>query len=93
VAGFGSAKGSTKRRISSRARAQGFDETTSTIAAALHASSVAALLEDVGSGAVSNQVEDVALADVAIVIGANPTVNHPVAATFMKNRQERTKSS
>ncbi len=50
-----------------------------------HASSVAALLEDVGSGAVSNQVEDVALADVAIVIGSNPTVNHPVAATFMKN--------
>ena len=25
------------------------------------------------------------LADVAIVIGSNPTVNHPVAATFMKN--------
>ena len=24
-------------------------------------------------------------ADVIIVIGANPTVNHPVAATFIKN--------
>ena len=53
--------------------------------AALSRLAVAALLEGVGSGAVSNQVADVALADVAIVIGANPTINHPVAATFMKN--------
>jgi formate dehydrogenase major subunit len=50
-----------------------------------HASSVAALLETIGSGAVSNQVEDVAEAEVIVVIGARPTVNHPVAATFMKN--------
>ena len=39
----------------------------------------------IGSGAVSNQVADVAEADTIIVIGANPTVNHPVAATFIKN--------
>ena len=50
-----------------------------------HASSVAALLEGVGSGAVSNQVSDVVNAEVVLVIGANPTVNHPVAATWMKN--------
>ncbi len=50
-----------------------------------HASSVAALLEGIGSGAVSNQVADVEQAEVIIVIGANPTENHPVAATFMKN--------
>jgi formate dehydrogenase major subunit len=50
-----------------------------------HASSVAALLEGVGSGAVSNQVSDVMNAEVVLVIGANPTVNHPVAATWMKN--------
>ncbi|MFX6213966.1 molybdopterin-dependent oxidoreductase, partial [Acinetobacter baumannii] len=50
-----------------------------------HASSVAALLEGIGSGAVSNPVLDVAQAEVVIVIGANPTVNHPVAATWMKN--------
>ena len=43
------------------------------------------LLEMIGSGAVSNQVADVAEADSIIVIGANPTVNHPVAATFIKN--------
>src|SRR5690606_28891817 len=54
-----------------------------------HASSVAALLEGIGSGAVSNPVSDVQHADVFMVIGANPTVNHPVAATFMKNAIER----
>jgi formate dehydrogenase major subunit len=46
---------------------------------------VSALLEGVGSGAVSNQVSDVLKAEVVFVIGANPTVNHPVAATWMKN--------
>ncbi len=49
-----------------------------------HASSVAALLEGIGSGAVSapfNAVED---ADCVLVIGANPVGNHPVAATFFK---------
>jgi formate dehydrogenase major subunit len=50
-----------------------------------HASSVAALMEGINSGAVSNPVRDVAYADVIFVIGANPTVNHPVAATWMKN--------
>ena len=45
----------------------------------------AAMLEILGSAAVSNQVSDVLKAEVAIVIGAKPTVNHPVAATFMKN--------
>jgi anaerobic selenocysteine-containing dehydrogenase len=42
-------------------------------------------LECLGSGAVSNPVEDVKLAEVVIIIGSNPTVNHPVGATFMKN--------
>ena len=50
-----------------------------------HASSVAALLEGIGSGAVSNPVMDVTKAEVVIIIGANPTVNHPVAATWIKN--------
>jgi formate dehydrogenase major subunit len=50
-----------------------------------HASSVAALMEGINSGAVSNQVRDVAKAEVVFVIGANPTVNHPVAATWIKN--------
>src|SRR5579862_2084393 len=50
-----------------------------------HASSVAALMEGINSGAVSNQVRDVANAEVIFVIGANPTVNHPVGATWIKN--------
>ena len=49
-----------------------------------HASSVAALLEGVGSGAVSASFMEVANADVAIMIGCNPEANHPVAATFFK---------
>src|SRR6202034_2894391 len=50
-----------------------------------HASSVAALMEGINSGAVSNQVRDVANAEVIFLIGANPTVNHPVGATWIKN--------
>ena len=50
-----------------------------------HASSVAALIEGIASGAVSNQVRDVAKAEVIFLIGANPTNNHPVAATWIKN--------
>ena len=42
-------------------------------------------LEGVGSGAVSNQVSDVSEAGLVIIIGSNPTENHPVAATWMKN--------
>jgi formate dehydrogenase major subunit len=54
-----------------------------------HASSVAALMECIGSGSVSNPVADVAEAEVCIVIGANPTENHPVAATFIKQAAKR----
>jgi formate dehydrogenase major subunit len=54
-----------------------------------HASSVAALMEGINSGAVSNQVRDVEHAEVVIVIGANPTGNHPVAATWIKNAAKR----
>ena len=54
-----------------------------------HASSVAALQETIGSGAVSNVFGDIQYADVAIVIGSNTTENHPVAATFFKQAAER----
>ena len=43
------------------------------------------MLEMLGSAAVSNQVSDVKNTEVIIVIGAKPSVNHPVAATFIKN--------
>ena len=87
TAGFGCAKGSNEeaylfqKLIRTGFRNNNVDHCTRLC----HASSVVALLEMIGSGAVSNQVADVAEADTIIVIGANPTVNHPVAATFIKN--------
>ncbi|MEO0793360.1 MAG: molybdopterin-dependent oxidoreductase, partial [Pseudomonadota bacterium] len=49
-----------------------------------HASSVAALMEGIGSGSVTASFNDAVKADAIIVIGANPTENHPVAATYLK---------
>jgi formate dehydrogenase major subunit len=54
-----------------------------------HASSVAALMEGIGSGAVTAPFTAAADADVIIVIGARPTENHPVAATFFKQATKR----
>jgi formate dehydrogenase major subunit len=87
LAGFGSAKGSNEEAyLFQKLVRTGFGTNNVDHCTRLcHASSVAALLECIGSGAVSNPVEDVALAEVIIVIGSNPTVNHPVAATWMKN--------
>ena len=87
LAGFGSAKGSNEEAyLFQKLVRTGFGTNNVDHCTRLcHASSVMALLEGVGSGAVSNQVSDVAEAEVVMVIGANPTSNHPVAATFMKN--------
>ncbi|MHC4923504.1 MAG: formate dehydrogenase subunit alpha [Planctomycetota bacterium] len=54
-----------------------------------HASSVAALLEGIGSGAVSNVFMDALDSDVAMLIGTNTTENHPVAATFFKEASKK----
>ncbi len=91
LAGFGSAKGSNEEAyLFQKLVRTGFGSNNVDHCTRLcHASSVAALLEGVGSGAVSNQVSDVALAEVILVIGANPTSNHPVAATWMKNAAQR----
>ena len=87
LAGFGSAKGSNEEAyLFQKLVRAGFGTNNVDHCTRLcHASSVAALLEGIGSGAVSNQVEDVRHAEVFMVIGSNPTTNHPVAATFMKN--------
>lgn len=87
LAGFGSAKGSNEEAyLFQKLVRTGFGTNNVDHCTRLcHASSVAALLEGVGSGAVSNQVDDVANAEVLVVIGANPAGNHPVAATFIKN--------
>ena len=91
LAGFGSAKGSNEEAyLFQKLVRTGFGTNNVDHCTRLcHASSVAALLEGLGSGAVSNPVADVQHADVIVVIGANPTVNHPVAATWMKNAVER----
>ncbi|GLQ35581.1 formate dehydrogenase subunit alpha [Amylibacter marinus] len=54
-----------------------------------HASSVAALLENVGSGAVTATFNEIENADVAILIGCNPAENHPVAASYFKQFTKR----
>jgi formate dehydrogenase major subunit len=91
LAGFGSAKGSNEEAyLFQKLVRTGFGNNNVDHCTRLcHASSVAALLEGLGSGAVSNPVADVDQAEVILVIGANPTVNHPVAATWMKNAVKR----
>jgi formate dehydrogenase major subunit len=91
LAGFGSAKGSNEEAyLFQKLVRTGFGSNNVDHCTRLcHASSVAALLEGVGSGAVSNPVRDVAHSDLILVIGANPTSNHPVAATWMKNAAQR----
>ncbi len=87
LAGFGSAKGTNEEAyLFQKLVRTGFGSNNVDHCTRLcHASSVAALMEGINSGAVSNQVRDVARAEVMFVIGANPTMNHPVAATWMKN--------
>lgn len=91
LAGLGSAKGSNEEAyLFQKLVRTGFGSNNVDHCTRLcHASSVVALLECLGSGAVSNPVSDVSLAEVVIIIGANPTVNHPVGATFMKNAAKK----
>src|SRR6185369_4567210 len=91
LAGFGSAKGSNEEAyLFQKLVRTGFvtynvDHCTRLC----HASSVAALLEGVGSAAVTATFNECRNSDVIIVIGANPTENHPVAATFFKQAAKR----
>jgi formate dehydrogenase major subunit len=91
LAGFGSAKGSNEEAyLFQKLVRTGFGSNNVDHCTRLcHASSVSALLEGVGSAAVSNQVNDVEHAGLIFVIGSNPTANHPVAATWMKNAAKR----
>ncbi len=91
LAGFGSAKGTNEEAyLFQKLVRTGFGSNNVDHCTRLcHASSVAALLEGVGSGAVSNQVKDVEHSEVILIIGSNPTSNHPVAATWMKNAAQQ----
>ncbi len=87
LSGFGSAKGSNEEAyLFQKLVRTGFVTNNVDHCTRLcHASSVAALLETIGSGAVTAPFNEALNADCMIVIGANPTENHPVAATFFKN--------
>src|SRR5260370_29338339 len=87
LAGFGSAKGSNEEAyLFQKLVRTGFGSNNVDHCTRLcHASSVAALMERIGSGDVSAPFAAAMDAEVIIVIGANPTINHPVAATYIKN--------
>jgi formate dehydrogenase major subunit len=86
LAGFGSAKGSNEEAyLFQKLVRTGFGSNNVDHCTRLcHASSVAALMEGIGSGAVTAPFTAAADAEVIIIIGARPTENHPVAATFFK---------
>lgn len=91
LAGFGSAKCSNEEAyIFQKLVRTGFGSNNVDHCTRLcHASSVAALMETIGSGAVTAPFTAVRDSDVIIVIGANPTGNHPVAATYFKQAAKR----
>ncbi len=91
VAGFGSAKCTNEEAyLFQKFIRQGFGHNNVDHCTRLcHASSVSALIENVGSGAVTATFNEIENADVAIVIGANPIENHPVAATYFKQFTKR----
>ena len=91
LAGFGSAKGSNEEAyLFQKLVRLGFGTNNVDHCTRLcHASSVAALMEGIGSGAVTAPFTEAMNAEVIIVIGANPTENHPVAATYFKQAAKR----
>ncbi|HXQ52095.1 MAG TPA: formate dehydrogenase subunit alpha [Stellaceae bacterium] len=91
LAGFGSAKGSNEEAwlVQKLVRAGFGTNNVDHCTRLCHASSVAALMEGIGSAAVTAPFTAAEDAEVIIVIGANPTENHPVAATFFKNAAKR----
>ena len=91
VAGFGSAKCTNEEAyLFQKMIRQGFGHNNVDHCTRLcHASSVAALMENVGSAAVTATFNEIENADVAIAIGCNPMENHPVAATYFKQFTKR----
>jgi formate dehydrogenase major subunit len=91
IAGFGSAKCSNEeaylfqKLLRTRFTTNNVDHCTRLC----HASSVAALFEGIGSGAVSTTYGDVVNSDVVIITGSNATANHPVASSFFKQARRQ----
>jgi formate dehydrogenase major subunit len=86
LAGFGSAKGSNEEAyLFQKLVRSGFGTNNVDHCTRLcHASSVAALMETIGSGAVTAPFMEARHADVIMLIGCNPSSNHPVASSFFK---------
>jgi formate dehydrogenase major subunit len=91
LAGFGSAKCSNEEAylFQKMMRAALGTNNVDHCTRLCHASSVAALLEGIGSGSVSDVFAHAKFADVILLTGSNPTANHPVAATFFKQAAKR----
>ncbi len=91
LAGFGSAKCSNEEAwLFQKLIRTGFGSNNVDHCTRLcHASSVAALIECIGTGAVTASFMQASQADVVILTGCNPAVNHPVAATFFKQAAKR----
>jgi formate dehydrogenase major subunit len=91
IAGFGSAKCSNEEAyLFQKLIRQGFVTNNVDHCTRLcHASSVAALMEGLNSGAVTAPFKAAEDAECIIVIGARPAENHPVAATYFKNAAKR----
>lgn len=91
LAGFGSAKCSNEEAwLFQKLIRTGFGTNNVDHCTRLcHASSVAALIECIGTGAVTASFMQATQADVIILTGCNPAVNHPVAATFFKQAAKR----
>ena len=87
LAGFGSAKASNEEAyLFQKLIRQGFGTNNVDHCTRLcHASSVAALMEGLSSGSVTAPFTAAKDAECIIVIGARPSENHPVAATYIKN--------
>jgi formate dehydrogenase major subunit len=91
LAGFGSAKCSNEEAylFQKLVRAVFGTNNVDHCTRLCHASSVSALLQMIGSGAVTTTYGDIENSDFALITGCNPTVNHPVAATFFKQAAAR----
>jgi formate dehydrogenase major subunit len=91
MAGFGSAKCSIEEAyvFQKMVRAVFGTNNVDHCTRLCHASSVAALLETIGSGAVTNTFAGIEDADFALLAGTNTTANHPVAASFFKQAAKR----
>ena len=90
LAGFGSAKCSNEEAyLFQKLIRAGFGTNNVDHCTRLcHASSVAALMESIGSGAVTTTYGDIENAGAALLTGTNTTANHPVAATFFKQARK-----